>query len=119
MPHHAMLGRSIGIGDDMLAHLADEILPDGLYSEPEAAIIRYAQKSTRMEPIDQATYQALAQQFSVQQMIDICFVVGLANMANRFNATFLTEVDDHILAANEQAAQMPGACPIRYPPLPA
>jgi alkylhydroperoxidase family enzyme len=114
-----MLGRSIGISDEKIAHLADDSLPDGLYSEPEAAIIRYAQKSTRMEPIDEATYQALEKYFSMQQIIDICLVVGLANMVNRFHATFLTEVDGYILAANEQADHAPGACPIRYPPRPA
>ena len=116
--NHVMLGRGIGINDEKLAHLGDDPLPDGVYSEPEAALVRYAQKSTRMEPIDDTTYGALATQFSVQQMIEICFIVGLAQLVNRFNATFLPKVDDYILDANAEAGGAEAACPISYPPLP-
>ena len=114
-----MLGRSIGVGDDKLAHLGDDPLPDGVYSEAEAAIVRYAQKATKMLPIDDATYQALARQFSTQQIIEICFIVGLAQLVNRFNATFLPDIDDYILEANERADSAVGACSIAYPPMPA
>lgn len=114
-----MLGRGIGISDEKLAHLGDDPLPDGVYDEAEVAIVRFAQKSTRMAPIDDATYQALAKHFSVQQMIEICFIVGLAQLVNRVNATFLPEVDSYILEANARADSALGACPISYPPLPA
>ncbi len=113
-----MLGRSIGISEEKLQHLGDDPLPAGVYSEAEAAIVRYAQRSTRTLSIDDATYHALAKHFSVQQMIEICLNVGLAQITNRFNATFLTEVDDYILEANEQADRTAGACPIHYPPIP-
>ncbi len=113
-----MLGRSIGISDEKLQHLGDDPLPDRVYSDAEAAVIRYAQRSTRALSIDDATYQALAEHFSVQQMIEICLNVGLAQITNRFNATFLSDVDDYILEANEQADRTAGACPIHYPPIP-
>ena len=83
--------------------LQDELGDLTFALEAEAAIVRYAQRSTRTLSIDDATYQALAKHFSVQQMIEICLDVGLAQITNRFNATFLTEVDDYILEANEQA----------------
>ena len=100
-----MLGRGIGISEEKLQHLGDNPLPEGVYTDVEAAIIRYAQKSTKMLPIDDSTYQALAKHFSVQQIIEICLNVGLAQITNRFNATFLTEVDDYIVDANEKAAR--------------
>ena len=65
-----------------------------------------------MASIDEATYQALAKHFSVQQMIEICLNVGLAQMTNRFNATFLSDVDDYILEANKRAGDATWACPI-------
>jgi alkylhydroperoxidase family enzyme len=98
-----MLGRSIGISEEKLRHLGDDPLPDGVYSEGEAAIVRYAQRSTKMLSIDDTTYQALTKHFSVQQIIEICLNVGLAQMTNRFNATFLSDVDDYILEANKRA----------------
>jgi alkylhydroperoxidase family enzyme len=114
-----MLGRSIGISDEKLQHLGDDPLPAGVYSEAEAAIVRYAQRSTMAQRIDEATYQALTEHFTVQQIVEICLNVGLAQMTNRFNATFLPEVDDYILEANEHADRLTGTCPIHYPPMPA
>jgi hypothetical protein len=89
--------------------MGDDPLPDGVYSEQEAAIVRYAQRSTKMLSIDNTTYQALAKHFSVQQIIEICLNVGLAQITNRFNATFLSDVDDYILDANKRADSAVGA----------
>lgn len=108
-----LLGRAAGLTEDKLAHVGDDELPEGLYEPDEAAIVRYVQRSTRMEPIDEATYAALAVHFSREQIIEICFTVGLANTINRFHATFLTEVDpqtQEVLAPN---------CPLAYPEVPA
>jgi hypothetical protein len=43
-----MLGRGIGISDEKLRHLGDDPLPEGVYSEAEAAVVRYAQRSTNI-----------------------------------------------------------------------
>ena len=99
--------------DEKIRHLTDDPLPEGVYTDAEAGIIRYAQKSTRLEPIDNATYGALAAHFSPQQIIDICLTVGLSNMINRFHATFQTDVDAETLA--EVEAGNSGSCPISLP----
>jgi alkylhydroperoxidase family enzyme len=101
-----------------MSHLTADPLPENVYTPEEAAIIRYAQKSTRLEPIDDATYGALEQHFSQQQIIDICLTVGLSNMINRFHATFQTDVDEDTL--NEVADRTPDgmSCPIRLPKRP-
>jgi alkylhydroperoxidase family enzyme len=74
--------------------------------------VRYAQRSTKVQRIDDETYAALAEHFSVPQMIDICLNVGLAQITNRFNATFLPAVDQYIVEANEESARTTGVCPI-------
>ena len=107
-----MLGRSIGIPEEKLQHLGDDPLPDGVYTAAEAAIVRYAQKSTKAQNIDDATYEALKEHFSVQQLIEICLNVGLAQITYRFNATFLPEVDDYIVEANEHAGHASSTCPL-------
>ena len=58
-----MLGRGIGISDEKLAHLGDDPLPDGVYTTAEAAVIRYAQRSTSRLPIDEATYWEIRRQY--------------------------------------------------------
>jgi len=109
---HVLLGRAAGISDEQLAHLGDDPLPGGVYADDEAAIVRYAQRSTRLQVIDDETYGALAAHFDTRQLIELCFTVGLANMVNRFHATFRTDLDDW---AREALAT---ECPLPYPTLP-
>ena len=104
-----LLGRAAGLTEEKLAHLGDDPLPDGVYEPDEAAIVRYAQHSTRMDSIDDQTYADLARFFDTQQIIEICFTVGTSNLINRFHATFRTELDPLIRAA------VGDACPLAYP----
>jgi alkylhydroperoxidase family enzyme len=109
---HVLLGRAAGITEAKLAHLGDDPLPDGVYSPSEAAIIRYSQRSTRMEAIDEVTYRSLAEHYETKQLIEICLTVGLSNVINRFHATFLTDLD-------QWARDGLGAsCPLPYPEAP-
>jgi alkylhydroperoxidase family enzyme len=110
-----VLGRSLGLTEEQLHHLNDDPLPDSVYDAKQTAIVRYAQKSTRLEPIDDATYGALAEHFSVPQIMDICLTVGLSNMVNRFHATFLTDVDQATIAEVEAGDAIAGVCAIPRP----
>jgi len=113
-----VLGRSAGITEEQLSHLGDDPLPVGVFDEADAAIVRYAQRSTRDVTIDDETYAALARHFSTQEIMDICLTVGLSNMVNRFHATFLTDLDEETLAAVEAGDAAAGACAIPRPPAP-
>ena len=101
-----------------MAHVVDDPLPAGVYDAAEAAVVRYAQKSTRLEPIDDATYGALAAHFSTQQIMDICMTVGLSNLVNRFHATFQTDLDETTVQAVEAGNAVPGVCPLPAPKRP-
>jgi alkylhydroperoxidase family enzyme len=87
-------GRNAGLPDEKLAHLRDDPLPEAVYDEAERTVILYARRSTRLEPIDDELFEALAQHFDDRQLIELCFTVGMSNMVNRFHATFHTDVDD-------------------------
>ncbi|MDN5760010.1 MAG: hypothetical protein L0H59_16035 [Tomitella sp.] len=81
----------------------------GVYEPSEEAILRYTQASARNDPITRGLYDDLAEHFSVPTMVQICFVVGLAGMTNRFHRTFLTEVD----AATQETIAV--SCPVAVP----
>jgi alkylhydroperoxidase family enzyme len=98
-----------------MRHLGDDNPPPGIYDDAQAAIIRYAQKSTRLERIDDITYGDLAKHFSPQQIMDICLTVGLSNMVNRFHATFQTDLDEATIAAVEAGDAIAGVCAIPMP----
>ena len=114
-----MLGRALGLSDAQMAHLLDDPLPEDIYNPIEAAIVRYAVKSTRMKPIDEALYAELSAYFHDEQIVDLCLTVGLSNMINRFHATFLTDVDERTLTEVESGNAQPGLCPIPLPSKPA
>jgi alkylhydroperoxidase family enzyme len=107
VPTHVLLGRAAGIDDEQLAHLGGDPLPQGLFDDESAAIIRYSQASTRMQPIGDDLYGALAQHFDQTQIVELCFVVGFSNMVNRFHATFLTSVDEATESALAEVCPLP------------
>jgi len=113
-----VLGRSAGLTEAQLAHLGDDPLPEGVYDEAEAAIVRYAQQSTRQIAIDDETFNALARYFPPEQLIEITLTVGLSNMVNRFHATFHTDLDAETAAAVEAGDAAAGACALPRPPVP-
>jgi alkylhydroperoxidase family enzyme len=73
-------------------------LPEGIYAPDEAAIVRFAQTSTRMAPISDELFSELAAHFDTQQMIELCFTVGNSGIINRFHALFHTELDQDTVA---------------------
>jgi len=89
-----VLGRGAGLDEAKLRHIGDDPLPDGVYTDDERAVVEYAQRSTRMEPITDELFGRLQQHLNQRQLIELCFTVGLSNVINRFHATFLTEVDE-------------------------
>ena len=107
-----MLGRGAGITDEKLAHLADEPLPDGVYTDEELAIVRYARASTRLQPIDEELYASLTRRFDLLQIMELWLIVGMANSTNRFHATFLTPLDERT------RDRLAVSCPLPLPPEP-
>lgn len=104
-----VLGRSAGLTEDKLAHIGDDPLPAGVYDDDERAVVEYAQRSTKLEPITDELFARLQSHFTQRQIMDLCFTVGLSNLINRFHATFLTDVDPETGAVLGPACPMPMA----------
>jgi alkylhydroperoxidase family enzyme len=73
-------------------------LPEGVYSAADAAIVRFAQVSSRMAPISDELFADLRAHFDVKQLIELCFTVGNSGLVNRFHALFHTPVDGDTIA---------------------
>jgi alkylhydroperoxidase family enzyme len=93
VPTHIVLGRSTGLNEEQLSHLLDDPPPSDVYDEAERLAIVYARRSTRMEPIDDDLYAELERHYPTEQIMELCFTVGLSNIVNRFHATFHTDLD--------------------------
>lgn len=107
-----MLGRSAGLTEEQMAHLGDDNPPPGVYSQSEAAIVRFSRRLTRMEPIDDEFYAELERHFTRTQLIELTFYIGMNNLVSRFHITFHTDLDE---TTSEQLA---AACPLPLPPRP-
>ncbi len=104
-----VLGRSAGLDEEQIRHIGDDPLPDDVYDPAAAAVVEYAQRSTRMQPIGDELFGRLSEHFTQQQIIELCFTVGLSNVINRFHATFLTDVDPETGEVLGPACPMPMA----------
>jgi alkylhydroperoxidase family enzyme len=112
VPTHIALGRSAGLSEDQIAHLVDDPLPESVYTPAEAVTVRYARASTRMQAIDDDLYCELQRHFDVREIMELWFIVSIANTANRFHLTFHTPLDD------STKASFAAGCPLPLPPEP-
>jgi alkylhydroperoxidase family enzyme len=88
-----MLGRSVGISDEeMAAMAAAEASP--LFDAVDRLVIRYAEILTRTNRVSDELFAELAARFDQQELVELCFAVGLAALVNRVHATFKTDVDE-------------------------
>ena len=94
---------------EQIAHLAAETPPPGLFAPRQAAIVRYARTLARMEPIDDELYAELERHFDTKQIIELCFIVGVSGLVNRFHATFHTDLDE------DTKALLGDSCPVPFP----
>jgi alkylhydroperoxidase family enzyme len=112
VPAHIVSGRSVGIADEQIAHLGDDPVPDGVFSDSERVVVEYAQRSTRMEPIDDDLYRRLSEHFATPAIMELCLIIGSANTVNRLHATFHTDVDDSF------RDMLTDSCPLPLPESP-
>jgi alkylhydroperoxidase family enzyme len=102
-------GRGVGLRDEQMARLGDDPPPHDVFDEVERAVVAYSRRLTRMQPIDDDLYAELVRHFTPAALVELCFIVGSANMVNRFHATFLTDVE----AATSTALAV--SCPVPLP----
>lgn len=118
MPHHLTVGRTVlGISDEQYRHLLSDPLPEDVYTQADMVLVEYSRTLACRESISDDLYERLAQHFSSEQIMVICFLVGMQGMITYFNRTFLVEQDEKYLQANEEAYGEDGP-PVAYPPLP-
>jgi alkylhydroperoxidase family enzyme len=102
-----MLGRSVGLSDDEMAGMADAATV-ATFDAVDRLVLRYAETSTRSLKISDPLYAELEAAFPREQLLELCFTVGLAALVNRVHATFQTDLDPQTEA---QVGAAP-SCPI-------
>ena len=78
---HVLIGRASGLGDEEIERIADGPEAEG-WSEVERALLRATDELHGDAFISDATWQALAETFSDQQLMDLIFTVGQYNLVS-------------------------------------
>jgi alkylhydroperoxidase family enzyme len=87
-----MLGRSVGLSNEEIGWM-NEAEASPLFDETDRLVLRYASMLTLENRVPDDLYNALATRFSKDELVELCFTVGLSNLVNRVHATFLTDLD--------------------------
>ena len=88
-----MLGRSIGLSNYEMGAMADAA-ESPLFDPTDRLVIRYSEVLTRENRVTDALYAELAARFSREELVELCFAIGLSALVNRVHATFLTDLDE-------------------------
>lgn len=102
MPTHIALGRSVGLTEEQLAGLARPEPSEDQFSPVERVVVAYARRLTTGDAIDDDLYAELRRHFTLHQLMELCLTIGVANVVNRFHATFHTPLDER---TREQVAR--------------
>jgi alkylhydroperoxidase family enzyme len=97
----------VGLSEDQLAAIAAGDAPRDVYSPVERAVVDYARRLTRSEPIDDELFDQLRQHFSLHELMELCFTVGIASVVNGFHATFHTPLDERTRDAVSTGSPLP------------
>ncbi len=101
-----MLGRSIGLTEDEVLNLRGWRDSD-LYGPVDRLVLEYMEEWKLRRRVPDELYARLSEHFTTRQIIDLCFTGGVADLINRFHATFLTDLDEVTLADEEAVRGTP------------
>jgi alkylhydroperoxidase family enzyme len=107
VPTHITLGRSVGLTEAKLAGLAALEPSEHEYSPVERTVIMYARRLTTGAAIDDDLYAELRRHFTLPQLVELCCTIGIANVINRFHATFHTPLDERTRAGLTAGSPLP------------
>lgn len=82
--HHVAIARSVGLGEEQLAHLADWNAHPDLYAPAERAVIRYAEAVTRDVAVPDDLYGEVRAFLGEREVVELTLTVGYYNMVARF-----------------------------------
>ena len=89
---HKGVARKIGLTDQQLQEI-NNYESSGLFSPVEKLVLKYAEELTRTAKSSNNVVQELKKHLSEEQLVELNLTVGTANLTNRFNMSFMTDLD--------------------------
>jgi alkylhydroperoxidase family enzyme len=86
------VARKIGITDQQLQEI-NNYESSSSFSPVEKLVLKYAEELTRTAKTSEPLIQDLKKHLSEEQLVELNLTVGTANLTNRFNMSFMTDLD--------------------------
>ncbi len=91
--HHSFFAKQAGMTDEEIALLGEAGLSSAGFSEGEKAVIRFALETTKNVAASDEAQAELQKAFSLNQVVEIAFVVATANFIQRIGKNFGVELE--------------------------
>ncbi len=91
--HHSFFAKQTGMTDEEIALLGEVGITSTLFSEGEKAVIRFALETTKNVAASDESQAELQKAFSLNQVVEIAFVVATANFIQRIGKNFGVELE--------------------------
>jgi len=98
--HHSALALRVGVSKEKL-DAVEQYAESPLFDEVEKLILRYAEEYQNRPGESPEVIDSLRKHYSEEQLVELDVLLGIANLANRFNGSFDIEIDH---APEQQAA---------------
>jgi len=89
---HKAVARKIGITEEQLQAIND-YESSTLFTNLEKLVMRYAEELTKTVKSSEDLMKELKKHLSEEQLVELNLTVGTANLTNRFNMSFMTDMD--------------------------
>ena len=89
---HKGVARKLGITEEQL-QVINSYESSNLFTPVEKLVLKYAEELTKTAKSSESVVQDLKKHFSEEQLIELNLTVGTANLTNRFNMSFMTDMD--------------------------
>ena len=89
---HKHVARKLGITEEQLEAL-NSYQSSTLFTPVEKLVLMYAEELTKTAKSSNDLIQQLKKHLTEEQLIELNLTVGTANLTNRFNMSFMTDMD--------------------------
>ena len=89
---HKGVARKIGVTEQQIQEIGSHE-SSALFSPVEKLVLKYAEELTRTAKSSESLIHELKKHLSEEQLVELNLTVGTANLTNRFNMSFMTDMD--------------------------
>jgi alkylhydroperoxidase family enzyme len=93
LDHHEQIARDIGMAADKIRAAVDDGPDAPVFDAFEAALLRFTDENVRDGKASEAAFNALAEHYSPEELIETTILIGFYMLTSRFLQTFDMDLD--------------------------